>query len=131
MATVTLKLTTPQGHPIDLSLSPEDDGQAVQELLDRTARLSDWLERKGWGFAEAQPALPGVAELAAGPTFCGYPCSPTTDDDGFPTFIIADGHQAQRREKQGDRWYSYRLGEEYVQVLRIPKGEQAPPVVGA
>jgi hypothetical protein len=44
--------------------------------------------------------------------------------------VIVAGHQATRREKQGDVWYSYRAGEEYVQVLRIPKGEKAPAVQG-
>lgn len=130
MATVTLKLMTPNGHPMDLAVSPEDDGEQVKALLERSAKLADWFAGKGWGFADAQPALPGPRELAAGPTFCGYPCSPTTNEAGFPTFIIADGHQASRREKQGDVWYSYKDGEQYHQVLRVPKGEEVPPVVG-
>jgi hypothetical protein len=130
MATVTLKLTTPSGHPIDLTVSPEDDGATVKSLLERTNTLADYLASKGWGFADALPAGPSVRELAAGPLFAGYPCSPTTDDAGLPTWIMVNGKQAQRREKQGDVWYSYRDGEEYVQALRIPKGEQAPPVVG-
>lgn len=130
MATVTLKLTTPAGYPFDLTVSPEDEGKAVQDLLERTEKLGGWLVGKGWGFAEAQPSLPGPRELAAGPTFCNFPCSPTTSEAGFPTFIIADGRQVQRREKQGDVWYSYKDGEQYHQVLRIPKGEEVPPVLG-
>lgn len=131
MATITLKLTTPQGYPIDLAVSPDDDGQAVQEMLERSEKLAGWLADRGWGFAEAQPAGPSVKEIAAGPMFCGYPCSPTVDDRGLPTWVMVEGRQAQRREKQGDTWWSYRDDNgEYVQVLRIPKGEEAPPVVG-
>ena len=82
--------------------------------------------------------LPSVAtldqvatELAAGPTFAGYPCSPTVSENGLPTWLIVDGKQAQRREKQGDVWYSVKLQDgSYEQVLRIPKGETAPPVMG-
>ena len=39
--------------------------------------------------------------------------------------------QAQRREKQGDVWYSAKMPDgTYAQVLRIPKGEKAPAVLG-
>jgi hypothetical protein len=130
MATVTLKLTTPAGHPIDLTVSPDDNGEMVQELLTRSEKLATWLAGRGWGFADALPVGPSVAELAAGPTFAGYPCSPTVDDRGLPTWIMVGGQQAHRREKQGDVWYSYKDGEGYIQALRIPKGEQAPPVMG-
>jgi len=130
MATVTLKLITPHGYPIDLNLSPEDDSTTVKTLLERTDKLADYLAGKGWGFADAAPVGPSAKELAAGPTFAGYPCSVTVDDAGLPTWIMVNGHQAQRREKQGDTWWSYKDGETYVQALRIPKGEQAPPVVG-
>ena len=42
-----------------------------------------------------------------------------------------EGKQAQRREKQGDAWYSVRQADgSYAQVLRIPKGEKAPEVKG-
>ncbi|MFO7631132.1 MAG: hypothetical protein R6W76_01265 [Caldilinea sp.] len=35
----------------------------------------------------------------------------------------------QRREKQGDAWYSVRLADgTYAQVLRIPKGERVPEI---
>ena len=65
------------------------------------------------------------------PTFAGYPCSPTVDERGLPTWIIVEGKQAQRREKQGDVWYSLRLVDgTYAQVLRIPKGEKPPEVKG-
>ncbi|MFZ1756808.1 MAG: hypothetical protein WBO46_23175 [Caldilineaceae bacterium] len=134
MATVTLKLTTPQGYPFDLAVSEDDNGDEVRGLLERAEKLGGWLVGRGWGFADAQPSLPSVREIAAGPTFCGYPCSPTTDDRGFPTYIIADGRQVQRREKQGDVWYSWSEGPKedrnYHQVLRIPKGEEVPPIVG-
>ena len=81
--------------------------------------------------AESSASTPGAAELAAGPSFAGYPCSPTVDDAGLPTWIIVDGKQAQRREKQGDVWYSIKLQDgSYERILTIPKGEQAPAVVG-
>ena len=60
-----------------------------------------------------------------------YAAQPTVNDNGQPTWLIVDGKQAQRREKQGDVWYSVKLIDgSYEQVLRIPKGEQAPPVRG-
>lgn len=130
MATVTLKLVTPAGYPIDLNLSPEDDSTVVKTLLERTDRLADYLAGKGWGFADAAPTGPSVKEIASGPTFCGYPCSPTVDDRGLPTWIMVGDRQAMRHEKQGDTWWSYKEGETFVQTLKIPKGEQAPPVVG-
>jgi hypothetical protein len=77
------------------------------------------------------PSRPGATQLASGPTFAGYPCSPTVSENGLPTWLIVDGKQAQRREKQGDVWYSVKCQDgSYDQVLRIPKGETAPPVMG-
>lgn len=131
MATITLKLTTPQGYPMDLTLDPTTDGDEVKALLDRADKLAGWLTGRGWGFADAQPALPSPRELAAGPTFCGYPCSPTVDDAGLPTWILVGERQAMRRERQGDRWWSVKEADgSYTQVLRIPKGEKPPQVVG-
>lgn len=131
MATVTLKLMTPNGHPMDLAVSPEDDGDQVKVLLERSAKLADWFAEKGWGFADAQPALPSPREMAAGPSFCGYPCSPTVDEAGLPTWILVGERQAMRREKQGDTWWSVKEADgSYTQVLRIPKGEKPPRVVG-
>ena len=131
MATITLKLTTPQGYPMDLTLDPTTDGEEVKALLEKADVLSGWLSRKGWGFADAQPTLPGLKELTSGPSFCGYPCSPTVDDAGFPTWILVGDRQAMRRDKQGDHWYSCKNGDgTFTQVLRIPKGEKVPPVVG-
>jgi len=131
MATVTLRLTTPQGYPFDLSVSPADNGDEVRALLERAEKLGGWLVGRGWGFADAQPSLPSPRELTAGPTFCGYPCSPTVDDAGLPTWILVGDRQAMRREKQGDVWWSVKGTDgSYTQVLRIPKGEQAPAVVG-
>ena len=54
-----------------------------------------------------------------------------TDDAGLPTWIIVNGKQAQRREKQGDVWYSIKLGDDsYERILTIPKSETAPAVHG-
>lgn len=131
MATITLKLTTPQGYPMDLTLDPTTDGEEVKALLEKADTLSGWLSRRGWGFADAQPAMPGLKELTSGPSFCGYPCSPTVDDAGFPTWILVGDRQAMRRDKQGDHWYSCKNGDgTFTQVLRIPKGEKVPPVTG-
>ena len=56
---------------------------------------------------------------------------PDRDDNGLPTWIIVNGKQAQRREKQGDVWYSAKLSDgTYEQVLRIPKGERPPRLRG-
>lgn len=138
MATVTLNLTTPKGYRLDLAVSPEDNGKDVQALLQRAEVLADWFVGQGWGFADAQPSLAALGgeqrALTAGPSFCGYPCSPTVNAAGLPSWILVDGRQADRREKQGDVWYS--LGEgpkgerKYRQVLRIAKGEIVPPVLG-
>ena len=137
MATVTLRLMTPKGYPLDLQVAPEDNGKDVQALLERATVLADWFVGQGWGFAEAGPALLGGQKAltgGGGPSFCGYPCSPTVNAAGLPSWIIVDGKQADRHEKQGDTWYS--LGEgpkgerKYRQVLRIAKGELVPPVTG-
>ena len=81
----------------------------------------------GAGAGEPAPA----SELAQGPTFASYSCSPTVDERGLPTWIIVEGKQAQRWEKQGNTWYSLRQAEgSYAQVLRIPKGEKPPEVKG-
>lgn len=98
--------------------------------------VSHDLASLGWSPVETSPILqqgtpPSAAELSRGPTFCGYACSPTVDDRGLPSWIIAEGKQATRHEKQGDTWYSYANGNGgYTQVLRIPKGEKAPAVTG-
>jgi len=116
---------------MDLAVSPSDNGEEVKALLERAAVLADWFTGKGWGFADAAASLPTVRELTAGPTFCGYPCSPTVDEAGLPTWILVGDRQAMRREKQGDVWWSVKESEgKYSQVLRIPKGEKAPPIVG-
>ncbi len=137
MATVTLNLKTPKGYPLNLTVAPEDNGKDVQALLERAVVLADWFVGQGWAFAEAGLAALGGEQRAltgGGPSFCGYPCSPTVNAAGLPSWIIVDGKQADRHEKQGDTWWS--LGEgpkgerKYRQVLRIAKGEIVPPVVG-
>ncbi len=116
---------------VTLTIEPDADTEVITALLDRADAIGQHYAAHGWALAEAQPRTPGPAELAAGPTFAGYPCSPTTDDNGLPTWLIVDGKQAQRREKQGDVWYSVKLIDgSYEQMLRIPKGEQVPPVRG-
>lgn len=127
----TLKLIGPGGAPIDLHLSPEDKGEDIKILLERVGTLTTWMQGNGWAFADAHPTGPSVKELTAGPTFAGYPCSPTVNEAGLPTWVISGGQQAHRREKQGDVWYSTKQPDgTYEQVIRIPKGEQAPAVLG-
>ena len=110
---------------------PDTETEKIKTLLNRADAIGQHYHVLGWEFAEAAATRPGAAELAAGPTFAGYACSPTVDAAGLPTWLIVDGKQAQRREKQGDVWYSVRLQDgTYDQVLRIPKGETAPPVMG-
>jgi hypothetical protein len=131
MCRATIDFISPAGVPITLQVGAEDDQQTIVETLQRAEKIGAYFSQRGWSFALAEPVGPSADELASGPTFAGYPCSPTVDERGLPTWIIVDGKQAQRRAKQGDVWYSVKLGEgEYAQVLRIPKGEQAPPVRG-
>ena len=63
------------------------------------------------------------------PTFCGFVASWQTDLNGYPSYVIdpPTGEIAQRREKQGDVWWSVAEGETYRQILRIAAGESLPP----
>lgn len=134
MCNVTLRLISPSGVPVTLEVASGDATEIITETMERADKIGAWFLSHGWGAAHADATAsgPSAGELASGPTFAGYPCSPTVDAAGLPTWIIFEGKQAQRREKQGDVWYSVRAGEGdgYVQVLRIPKGEKAPAVVG-
>lgn len=131
MSKATIELISPAGVPISLTVENEDDQKVILAIVDRADKIGQYFAGKGWGFASTTPALPSAAELDKGPTFCGYPCSPTVDDAGLPSWIVVDGRQAMRHEKQGDIWYSLKLADgNYEQVLRIPKGEKAPAVRG-
>lgn len=126
MTSVTIKLISPSGVAMDLAIPAKDDDAGVMALLDRAEQAAQAVVgRDGWSLANVLPAGPGVAELEQVPTFCSFPCSDTRDDHGHPTFIIAEGKQAMRREKQGDVWYSIKLPDgSYERVLTIPKGEK-------
>lgn len=131
MSKATIDLISPSGVPVALTIENNDDKDIIIAILDRADKVGQYFAGKGWAFASATPALPSAAELDQGPTFCGYPCSPTVDDAGLPSWIVVDGRQAMRHEKQGDVWYSIKLADNtYEQVLRIPKGEMAPAVKG-
>jgi hypothetical protein len=131
MCKATIDLVSPSGVPVTLEVSNEDDQQTIIGLLERAEKIGVFFGNRGWSFAHAEATGPSAGELAQGTTFAGYPCSPTVDERGLPTWIIVDGKQAQRREKQGDTWYSLRTGDgSYAQVLRIPKGEKPPEVKG-
>ena len=134
MCKAILHLTTPAGAPVDLEIGAGATTDMITNVMERAAKIAAHYLDHGWGLPHAPSdgaTGPAAAELAQGPTFAGYPCSPTVDDQGRPTWIIVDGMQAQRREKQGDVWYSARgQAGEYTQHLRIPKGETPPDVKG-
>ena len=102
MSSITINLISPHGTPITLTVGPGDDTKEVTALLERADAIGQHYAAHGWALAEAQPSTPGPAELEAGSTFAGCPCSPTVNDDGLPTWIIVDGKQAQRRAKHTD-----------------------------
>lgn len=127
----TIELVSPSGVPVTLSVTKDDSHEDIIATLERADKIGAYFAKHGWGFAAQPAALPSAAELDQGPTFCGYRCSPTVDDRGLPSWIVVDGQQAMRREKQGDVWWSIKTGDgSYEQVLRIAKGEQAPKVKG-
>lgn len=131
MAMAQLDLISPNGVPCTLHVSKEDTQEEIIATLERADKIGAYFAKQGWGFAAQPAAGPSATELDAGPTFCGYRCSPTIDEMGLPTWIIVDGAQGLRRSKQGDHWYSVKLADgTYEQVLRIPKGEKIPPVKG-
>ena len=130
MCKATIELVSPGGVPVTVEVGNEDEQKAILELVARAEQIGLFLVGKGWSVNQQEQG-PSATELANGPTFAGYPCSPTVDERGLPTWIIVDGKQAQRRDKQGDVWYSLRMVDgNYVQVLRIPKGEKTPDVRG-
>ena len=134
MCKATINLISPSGVPVTLEVGADDDQKEIVATLNRADAIGAYFMAKGWTAQHPDTGAsgPSAGELAQGPTFAGYPCSPTVDDQGRPTWIIFEGKQAQRREKQGDVWYSVRgAGDgDYTQVLRIPKGEKVPKVQG-
>lgn len=136
MCRVSIDFVSPSGVPVTLEVGPDDEQQTIIAVLERADKIAAHFLKHGWATAAASPQstalVPyGAAPQQAGPTFAGFPCSPTVDAQGLPTWIMVDGKQAQRREKQGDVWYSAKMPDgTYAQVLRIPKGEKAPAVMG-
>lgn len=128
---VTIELIGTSGFPITLSVSKDDDRQDIIDTLERADKIAGYFAAKGWSFATQPAALPSATELDQGPTFAGYRCSPTIDERGLPSWILVDGQQALRHEKQGDTWYSVKLTDgTYERALRIGKGEKIPAVKG-
>lgn len=116
---------------MDLTIPARDDDRGIMALLDRAEQAAQAVAaRDGWKLAEARSVEASSAEMQRGPTFCGFPCSPSLNALGFPAFVIAGDRMAKRHEKQGDTWYSYRAGDGYEQVLNFRAGDAAPPVVG-
>ncbi len=133
MCKATIHMLAPSGVPVTLEVAADDDKDQIIATMERADAIGAYFLAHGWSAAhsDATASGPSAGELAQGPTFAGYPCSPTVDSQGLPTWIIVDGRQAQRHERQGDTWWSIKDGEGgYIQVLRIPKGEQAPAVKG-
>ncbi len=133
MCNVTLRLISPSGVPVTLEIAQDEAQADILAAIERADKVAQWCIAHGWSAAhsDATASGPSAGELAQGPTFAGYPCSPTVDANGLPTWIIVDGRQAQRHERQGDTWWSIKDGDGgYIQVLRIPKGEKAPAVQG-
>lgn len=131
-ATATLQLVTPLGYPASLTVSAATPPEEIAALLIVAQQTAEQAAEAGWtapATIEAEPAH--AATAGSEPTFCGYVCSRTYDDTtGAPAWIIVDGRQAHRREKQGDQWYSYRDDAgSYSHVLTIRKGEKAPAIV--
>lgn len=127
----TIELISPNGVPVNLEVTEDMDRELTFKLLEKADNVGRYFAGKGWAFAGTPAQAPTASELDKGPTFCGYPCSPTTDDRGIPSWILVDGRQAHRREKQGDTWFSLKTADgTYEQVLRIPKGEKVPAVKG-
>ena len=133
MCKATIKLIAPSGVPVTLEVGADDDQKEIVATLNRADAIGAYFLAHGWGAAHADATAsgPSAGELASGPTFAGYPCSPTVDASGLPTWIIANGRQCMRHDKQGDTWWSLKLADGgYEQVLRVAKGEIAPPVKG-
>ncbi|MEM7133468.1 MAG: hypothetical protein AAF702_44640 [Chloroflexota bacterium] len=130
MAQVTINLISPSGAPLGLTLSPDDDSSTIMELLERADKAAQAIsQRPGWAFADQRPEEPTVKELSAGPTFCGFLCSESTNPLGFPAFVMVGEKMAKRREKQGDTWYSYKTSDgQYEQVLNFRAGDEVPGV---
>ena len=99
MCKATIDLVSPGGVPVTLEVEKDDDQRTIIEILDRAEKIGLYFGSRGWAFAHLEPVGPSATELAQGPTFAGYPCSPTVDERGLPTWIIVEGKQAQRREK--------------------------------
>ena len=127
MCHATIALISPEGVPITLHVNEDDDTQSIIELLTRADKIGHYCSDRGWTFASDTSRTPDDNQPRQSPTFAGFPCSPTVDERGLPSWLIVDGKQAHRREKQGDVWYSVKLEDDvYEQVLRIPKGDHLP-----
>lgn len=127
MCRATIDFISPEGVPITLHVNESDDTQSIIELLTRADKIGHYFRAQGWTFANDTSYTPDVHHRRQSPSFAGFPCSPTVDERGLPSWLIIDGKQAHRREKQGDVWYSIKLADDvYEQVLRIPKGDHLP-----
>ena len=100
MCKVTIDLISPTGVPVTLEVNHGDDQQTIIDMLARAEKIGVYFGAKGWTYATAESTGPSADELAQGPTFAGYPCSPTVDARGLPTWLIVNGKQAQRRESR-------------------------------
>ena len=132
-ASATLELVTPNGYPATITITAATPEEEIDQLLSAAANAAEIAASAGWAApaAELEPAPAATATAGAEPLFCGHVCSRTYDPaSGLPAWILVDGHQAHRHEKQGDQWYSYRNeAGEYARVLTIKRGEAVPGIV--
>ena len=85
MCKVKLDLVSPAGVPVTLEVNKTDNHQTIIDLLDRAEKIGAYFRQRGWSFTHIEPYDPSAAELAQGPTFVSYPCSPTVDARCLPT----------------------------------------------
>lgn len=130
MATVTINLIGPlSGTQLGATVGTDDTSADIVELLKRADKAAAALLNCGWG--DVRPGAGQAAQLTGESRFCGYICAPGLTE-GFPAWLMSDGVKYDLREKQGDRWWSWKRGEDdYVSLpLRFRRGEQPPAVVG-
>lgn len=96
-------------------------------LILQLTRIADALE-SGVERPTASPPTGGAS--VEKPRFCGYFASWTTDDRGYPDYLITEhGVIASRHEKQGDVWWSVKIGDDvFQQIVKIEKGSQIPEI---
>lgn len=132
-AAVSIQMIAPNGYPATITITAATPEEEIDQLLAAAANAAEIAAGAGWTTpaGDAEPGLAATATAGAEPLFCGYVCSRTYDPaSGLPAWILFEGHQAHRHEKQGDQWFSYKTADgEYARVLTIKRGEAVPGIV--